>query len=107
MQWLEIAMLLIADPRLLLLDEPVAGMTRAERDQTGQILEAIAGNHTILVVEHDMAFVRQFARQVSVLHLGQILSEGPIDDVQRDPRVVEVYIGKRTEREGGRRAASA
>jgi urea transport system ATP-binding protein len=107
MQWLEIAMLLIADPRLLLLDEPVAGMTRAEREQTGQLLEAIAGNHTILVVEHDMAFVRQFARQVSVLHLGQILSEGSIDDVQRDPRVVEVYLGKRTKRERGRHAAPA
>src|SRR5207302_2060107 len=85
-QWLEIGMLLVQDPKLLLLDEPVAGMTRPERDKTGAILRSIAGSHSILVVEHDMAFVREFATTVSVMHLGKILSEGPVQTVQSDPR---------------------
>lgn len=95
LQWLEIGMLIVQDPKLLLLDEPVAGMTRPERDKTGSILGSIAGSHSILVVEHDMAFVREFARTVSVMHLGKILSEGPMEHVQSDPRVVEVYLGHR------------
>jgi len=98
LQWLEIGMLLVQDPKLLLLDEPVAGMTRPERDKTGAILRSIAGRHSILVVEHDMAFVREYAHTVSVLHLGKILSEGPVQMVQEDPRVVEVYLGHRHER---------
>lgn len=95
LQWLEIGMLLVQDPKLLLLDEPVAGMTRPERDKTGLILQSIAGGHSILVVEHDMAFVREFANTVSVMHLGKILSQGPMEQVQNDPRVVEVYLGHR------------
>lgn len=95
LQWLEIGMLLVQDPRLLLLDEPVAGMTRPERDKTGAILRSIVGSHSILVVEHDMAFVREFANTVSVMHLGKILSQGPMESVQNDPRVVEVYLGHR------------
>ena len=95
-QWLEIGMLAVQQPALLLLDEPVAGMTRGERDKTGQLLERLRRalpDRTIVVVEHDMAFVRQFARTVMVLHLGRVLSEGTIDEVQGDPRVVEAYLG--------------
>ena len=95
-QWLEIGMLAVQQPTLLLLDEPVAGMTRGERDKTGQLLERLRAarpDRTIVVVEHDMAFVRQFARMVTVLHLGRVLSEGTIDEVQGDPRVVEAYLG--------------
>ncbi|HEY3116804.1 MAG TPA: urea ABC transporter ATP-binding protein UrtD [Chloroflexota bacterium] len=95
LQWLEIGMLLVQDPKLLLLDEPVAGMTGPERDKTGAILRSVVGTHSILVVEHDMAFVREFANTVSVMHLGKILSEGPMEQVQSDPRVVEVYLGHR------------
>ncbi len=99
-QWLEIGMLLIQDPKLLLLDEPVAGMTRRERDHTGELLSQIARNRSVLVVEHDMQFVRQFASIVTVLHSGKVLCEGTIDMVQSDPRVIEVYLGpKRADRE--------
>jgi urea transport system ATP-binding protein len=98
LQWLEVGTLLVQKPKLLLLDEPVAGMTRPERDQTGALLRSIAGACSILVVEHDMAFVREFADTVTVLHLGKILSEGPVQQVQNDPRVVEVYLGHRHER---------
>ena len=93
-QWLEIAMLLVQKPKLLLLDEPVAGMTRRERDKTGELLQTIGQDRAILVVEHDMEFVRQFARTVTVLHGGQVLCEGPMDQVQRDERVIEVYLGR-------------
>ena len=96
-QWLEIGMLLIQDPKLLLLDEPVAGMTRRERDHTGELLSRIAKNRSVLVVEHDMQFVRQFASTVTVLHSGKVLCEGPIDMVQNDPRVIEVYLGHKHE----------
>jgi urea transport system ATP-binding protein len=93
-QWLEIGMLLVQEPKLLLLDEPVAGMTRRERDYTGELLHRIAKNRSILVVEHDMVFVRQFASKVTVLHLGTLLCEGPVEYVQNDPRVIEVYLGR-------------
>src|SRR5258708_1447208 len=92
-QWLEIGMLLVQEPKLLLLDEPVAGMTRRERDHTGELLQLIRQRCSILVVEHDMQFVRQFASIVTVLHQGQVLVEGPVDAVQNDPRVIEVYLG--------------
>src|SRR5258708_2122521 len=92
-QWLEIGMLLVQKPKLLLLDEPVAGMTRRERDHTGELLQAILGRCSILVVEHDMQFVRQFASTVTVLHQGQLLMEGPVEAVQSDPPSIEVYIG--------------
>lgn len=93
-QWLEIGMLLVQEPKLLLLDEPVAGMTRRERDHTGELLHKIAANRSILVVEHDMVFVRQFATTVSVLHMGKLLCEGPVEQVQADPQVIEVYLGR-------------
>jgi len=93
-QWLEIGMLLIQDPDLLFLDEPVAGMTDAEREQTAALLSRIAGRHSVVVVEHDMAFVRALGVRVTVLHEGRVLAEGSLDHVQADPRVVEVYLGR-------------
>ena len=93
-QWLEIGMLIAQDPQLLLLDEPVAGMTRRERERTGQLLETISQDRTVLVVEHDMEFVRNFARKVTVLHLGRVLSEGAMDAVQQDPKVIKAYLGR-------------
>ncbi len=93
-QWLEIAMLLAQEPKLVLLDEPVAGMTRRERDQTGELLHRIMKDRSILVVEHDMLFVRQFASKVTVLHMGRLLCEGPVEQVQNDPEVIEVYLGR-------------
>ena len=93
-QWLEIGMLLVQEPKLLLLDEPVAGMTRRERDRTGRLLQDIARDRSVLVVEHDMDFVRQFARTVTVLHQGKVLSEGTMDTVQQDPQVVRAYLGR-------------
>ena len=93
-QWLEIGMLLIQKPKLLLLDEPVAGMTRQERNRTGELLQKIAKDRAVVVVEHDMEFVRAFAKTVTVLHMGQVLCEGPMEQVQNDPRVVEVYLGR-------------
>lgn len=93
-QWLEIGMLLVQDHKLLLLDEPVAGMTRQERNKTGELLRAIARDRSVLVVEHDMEFVRQFSQTVTVMHEGRVLSEGPVDQVQSDQRVIEVYLGR-------------
>jgi urea transport system ATP-binding protein len=93
-QWLEIAMLLVQDPKLLLLDEPVAGMTGRERERTGELLHSLAGQHTILVTEHDMEFVRRFARKVTVLHLGRVLMEGSMAEVQSDATVIDVYLGR-------------
>jgi urea transport system ATP-binding protein len=93
-QWLEIGMLLVQEPRLLLLDEPVAGMTRQERNRTGELLQAIAQRCSVLVVEHDMEFMRSFATTVSVLHMGKLLCQGSVQAVQNDPRVIEVYLGR-------------
>lgn len=93
-QWLEIGMLLVQKPKLLLLDEPVAGMTRQERDHTGRLLHEIAQRCSVLVVEHDMDFVRNYARTVTVLHMGKLLVQGDVKSVQNDPRVIEVYLGR-------------
>ena len=93
-QWLEIGMLLAQDPRLLLVDEPVAGMTDAETEQTADLLREINRTRSVVVVEHDMAFVRALGVKVTVLHEGSVLSEGTIDHVSEDPRVVEVYLGR-------------
>ena len=93
-QWLELAMLLVQQPRLLLLDEPVAGMTKDERAKTGELLGQIARERTVVVVEHDMDFLRRFATTVTVMHEGKILCEGPLAEVQADPRVQEVYLGR-------------
>ena len=93
-QWLEIGMLLAQDPKVLLVDEPVAGMTHAEMERTSELLRGLAGKHTIVVVEHDMEFVRSIARRVTVLHEGKVLADGPMAQIQQDPRVVEVYLGE-------------
>jgi urea transport system ATP-binding protein len=93
-QWLEIGMLLAQEPRLLLVDEPVAGMTDAETEQTAELLREINKTRAIVVVEHDMAFVRALGVKVTVLHEGSVLSEGSIDHVSDDPKVIEVYLGR-------------
>ncbi len=93
-QWLEIGMLLMQDPLLLLVDEPVAGMTHQEMDRTAELLTSLAGKHSVVVVEHDMDFVRSIAKRVTVLHQGRVLAEGSMDDVQQNPQVVEVYLGE-------------
>jgi len=98
-QWLEIGMVLLQDPALLLVDEPVAGMTDQETEQTGQLLQSLADKHAIIVIEHDMEFVRQIARTVTVLHEGTVLCEGPVEQIQADPRVVEIYLGRKKEKE--------
>jgi len=94
-QWLEIGMLLAQDPKLLLVDEPAAGMTDEETHKTGELLLSLEGKHSIIVIEHDMTFVRQIARKVTVLHQGTVLCEGSVDDVQNDERVKEVYLGRK------------
>ncbi|OLR89917.1 urea ABC transporter ATP-binding protein UrtD [Actinokineospora bangkokensis] len=96
-QWLEIGMLLVQDARVLLLDEPVAGMSAHEREETGQLLRRIGADRTVVVVEHDMDFMRSFATSVTVLHAGKVLSEGTVAQVQADPRVQEVYLGRASE----------
>ena len=96
-QWLEIGMLIAQEPKLLLLDEPVAGMSREERFRTGELLTEIAKDHTVIVVEHDMEFLRRYASQVTVLHEGKVLIEGSVDEVRADPRVQEVYLGRARE----------
>lgn len=93
-QWLEIGMLLMQEPRLLLVDEPIAGMTHQEAERTAELLTGLAGKHSVVVVEHDMEFVRSIARKVTVLHEGSVLTEGNMDQVQNDPRVIEVYLGE-------------
>ncbi|WDF33234.1 urea ABC transporter ATP-binding protein UrtD [Arthrobacter agilis] len=92
-QWLEIGMMLVQNPRALLLDEPVAGMSQDERTATGELLQRIAARRTVLVVEHDMDFMRRYASRVTVLHQGTVLSEGSVAEVQADSRVQEVYLG--------------
>jgi urea transport system ATP-binding protein len=92
-QWLEIGMLLVQEPSVLLLDEPVAGMTQRETERTAELVTSLARERTVVVVEHDMEFVRHIARKVTVLHEGKTLAEGSMDAVQRDPRVIEVYLG--------------
>ena len=93
-QWLEIGMLLAQDPKLLLVDEPVAGMTDVETETTAQVLREINKTHSVVVVEHDMSFVRALGVKVTVLHEGSMLAEGTLDQVSADPRVVEVYLGR-------------
>ncbi len=92
-QWLEIGMLLMQDPELLMLDEPIAGMSAREREQTAALLKRICQNRSMIVIEHDMEFVRQIAHKVTVMHQGKILAEGSMEKVQADPRVIEVYLG--------------
>jgi urea transport system ATP-binding protein len=92
-QWLEIGMLLMQQPELLLIDEPVAGMTPQETERTAELLLSLAGTHSVVVVEHDMDFVRSIARRVTVLHEGRVLAEGNMDQVQNDQRVIDVYLG--------------
>jgi len=92
-QWLEIGILLMQNPELLLVDEPVAGMTPHEIERTALLLQSLAGEHSVVVVEHDMHFVRSIAHRVIVLHEGQVIAEGDMEKVQRDPRVIEVYLG--------------
>jgi urea transport system ATP-binding protein len=92
-QWLEIGMLLMQNPELLLVDEPVAGMTPHEIERTAELLRSLAGQHSVVVVEHDMHFVRSIAKRVTVLHEGHVIAEGDMDKVQKDPKVIEVYLG--------------
>ncbi len=93
-QWLEIGMLLMQDPKVLLLDEPVAGMTDEETERTAELITSLAGKHTLVVVEHDMAFIARLGGKVTVLHEGSMLAEGPLSAIQNDPRVIEVYLGR-------------
>ncbi|SNR69473.1 urea transport system ATP-binding protein [Methylobacillus rhizosphaerae] len=92
-QWLEIGMLLMQEPELLMLDEPVAGMSAKERDQTAELLNRICQNRSVIVIEHDMEFVKKIAHKVTVLHQGKILAEGAMDKVQANEKVIEVYLG--------------
>ena len=86
-------MLLMQAPRVLLVDEPIAGMSHQETERTAELLTGLAGKHSVVVVEHDMEFVRSIARKVTVLHEGSVLAEGDMDDVQHNPKVIEVYLG--------------
>lgn len=94
-QWLEIGMVLMQDPSLLLMDEPTAGMTEKETYKTSQIFNALKGSHTLVVVEHDMSFVREIADIITVMHMGKLLAEGTISEIEANPRVREVYLGSR------------
>jgi urea transport system ATP-binding protein len=99
-QWLEIGMVIVQDAELLLVDEPVAGMTDEETEKTGRLLRDVARERAVLVIEHDMEFVRSIARTVTVLHEGSVLCEGPVDEIQKDERVLEVYLGRSREEPG-------
>ncbi len=92
-QWLEIGMLLMQEPELLMLDEPIAGMSVRERELTAELLERICRNRSMIVIEHDMEFVKKIAHKVTVMHQGKILAEGPMEKVQADPKVIDVYLG--------------
>ena len=94
-QWLELGMLMVQNAKVLLLDEPTAGMTQAETLKTSQIINALKGKHTLLVVEHDMAFVREIAQRITVMHLGQVLAEGSVTEIEQNPKVKEAYLGSR------------
>lgn len=94
-QWLEIAMVLLQDPGLVLLDEPIAGMSKVERLKTGEMIREIAKDRTVLIVEHDMDFVKEYADVVTVMHGGQLLCQGSMEEIQNDPRVREVYLGRK------------
>ncbi|WP_163536110.1 urea ABC transporter ATP-binding protein UrtD [Gracilibacillus sp. YIM 98692] len=96
-QWLEIAMVLMQEPEVVLLDEPIAGMSKKERDKTGALITKIAKDRAVLIVEHDMDFVKEYSDIVSVMHEGQLLYEGTMDQVQNDPTVREVYLGRKVE----------
>lgn len=104
-QWLEIGMMILQEPEILLLDEPVAGMTDKETDKTGELLHEIARKRSVVVVEHDMEFVRNFASKVTVMHEGKLLKEGSMNEVQGDERVAEVYLGKRRDTDVSRSTA--
>jgi urea transport system ATP-binding protein len=94
-QWLELGLLITQDPKIILLDEPTAGMTQAETQKTSLIVNNLKGRHTIIVVEHDMAFVREIAERITVLHLGQVLAEGSVSDIENNPKVKEAYLGSK------------
>lgn len=93
-QWLEISMLIVADPKLLLVDEPAAGLTDKETELTAELLLELKGHHTLIVIEHDMDFVRRIGTKITVLNEGQVLAEGPMDEVQKHPDVIEAYLGR-------------
>ena len=93
-QWLEIGMLLTQNPRILLIDEPAAGMSDEETERTGELLLSLEKKHSLIVIEHDMEFIRQIARKVTVLHQGHVLKEGAFEKVKSDPEVIEVYLGR-------------
>ena len=95
-QWLEIGMLLAQELKILLIDEPAAGMSDEETVKTGELLLSLEGKHTLIVIEHDMEFIRQIARRVTVLHQGSVLKEGSFKNVKEDPKVIEVYLGRQT-----------
>jgi urea transport system ATP-binding protein len=92
-QWLEIGMLLMQDPELLMLDEPIAGMSVRERELTAELLKRISNNRSVIVIEHDMEFVKKIAHKVNVMHQGKVLAEGSMEKIQKDPTVIEVYLG--------------
>jgi urea transport system ATP-binding protein len=94
-QWLELGLLITQDPKIILLDEPTAGMTQTETHKTSRIVNNLKGRHTIIVVEHDMAFVREIAERITVLHLGQVLAEGRVVDIENNPKVKEAYLGSK------------
>ena len=94
-QWLELGLLITQNPKVILLDEPTAGMTQAETHKTSEIVNSLKGKHTLVVVEHDMAFVREIAERITVLHLGQVLAEGSVEQIETDPKVRAAYLGTR------------
>jgi len=94
-QWLELGLLITQNPKVILLDEPTAGMTQAETHKTSQIVNSLKGKHTLIVVEHDMAFVREIAERITVLHLGSVLAEGNVEEIETNPKVRAAYLGSK------------